>query len=52
MIYFSMPQREEKELRSQVYMNPGTEPIIGELEDLFFNHKKGLEKLGLFKNQS
>jgi hypothetical protein len=29
-------------------MNPDIEPIIGELEDLFFNHKKGLEKLGLF----
>ena len=48
VIYFCMPQREEKELRSQVYMNLSIEPIIEELEDLFFNHKKVLEKLGPF----
>jgi hypothetical protein len=29
-------------------MNPDIKQIIGEREDLFFNHKKGLEKLGLF----
>jgi hypothetical protein len=28
-------------------MNRDIKQIIGELEDLFFNHKKGLEKLGL-----